>query len=362
MITRLYTRLFWHRGEKEKALSWGHKSLILVDSHHYERLAAIDWGWVMPILLELYSRGIMQGCVKKIFTVVGDDARSALMSMQKFVDTPISQAITEILKTLPLAIHPGLRVNCLGRFRVFKGKEEIPAENWRSKKAKILFKLLVHFRSHGYVSKEVFMEHLWPEEDPDKTAKRFHVALTTLRRILEPNLERGQASAYLKSDGDTYLLDLGKDGIVDIEAFEEACQKADSTRDDIQSIRFLLEADRLYTGDFLEEDLYEPWCLQERDRVKALYLSVLASIIDYFMHKREIETAIKYCYNYLNIDAYAEDIYQNLMNLYAISKNKPMVLKTYERCKDKIINDLGCPLSRESELLADNLLQVLIPD
>ena len=316
----------------------------------------------MPILLELYSRGIMQGCVKKIFNVVGDDARPALLSMQKFVDTPISQAITEILKTMPVAIHPSLRVNCLGRFRVFKGKEEIPAEHWRSRKAKMLFKLLAHLRSHGYVSKEVFMEHLWPEEDPEKTSKRFHVALTTLRRVLEPNLERGQTSAYLKSDQDTYLLDLGKDGIVDLNAFDEACRKANSTLDDTQSIRFLLEADRLYTGDFLEEDLYEPWCMQERDRVKALYLSVLASIVDYFMHRREIETAIKYCYNYLDIDAYAEDIYQNLMNLYALSGNKPMVLKTYERCKDKIINDLGCPLSQESELLAVNLLQVLIPD
>jgi ATP/maltotriose-dependent transcriptional regulator MalT/two-component SAPR family response regulator len=357
MITRLYTRLSWHRGEKEEALSWGHKGLILADNHHYERLVAIDWGWLMPILLELYSRGVMQGCVKKIFNVVGDDARPALMSMQKFVDTPISQAITEILKTMPVAIHPGLRVNSLGRFKVFKGKEEIPAEHWRSRKSKMLFKLLVHLRSHGYVSKEVFMEHLWPEEDPEKTAKRFHVALTTLRRVLEPTLERGQASAYLKSDGDTYLLDLGKDGIVDLDAFEEACRKANSTLDDSQSIRFLLEADRLYTGDFLEEDLYEPWCLQERDRVRALHLSVLASIVDYFMHRREIETAIKYCYNYLDIDAYAEDIYQNLMNLYALSGNKPMVLKTYERCKDKIINDLGCPLSQESELLAENLLQ-----
>jgi len=44
------------------------------------------------------------------------------------------------------------------------------------------------------------------------------------------------------------------------------------------------------------------------------------------------------------------------MNLYALSGNKPMVLKTYERCKDKIISDLGCPLSQESELLAEKLL------
>jgi hypothetical protein len=50
------------------------------------------------------------------------------------------------------------------------------------------------------------------------------------------------------------------------------------------------------------------------------------------------------------------------MNLYALNGNKPMVLKIYERCKDKIINDLRRPLSRESELLAENLIQVLIPD
>jgi two-component SAPR family response regulator len=183
------------------------------------------------------------------------------------------------------------------------------------------------------------------------------VALTTLRRILEPNLERGQLSTYLKSDEDTYLLDLGKDGFTDLDAFEEACRKAKDSTDAQLCIKYLLDADRLYNGDFLEEDLYEPWCLQERERLKELHLSVLASIIDYFAQKKELETAIKYSHSYLAIDAYAEDIYQNLMKLYALTGNKPMVIKTYERCKDNIIRDLGCPLSHETELLAEELLQ-----
>src|SRR5208283_1840002 len=91
-------------------------------------------------------------------------------------------------------------------------------------------------------------------------------------------------------------------------------------------IKYLLDADRLYNGDFLEEDPYEPWCLLERERLKELHLSVLASIIDYLAQKRELDTAIKYSHSYLAIDAYAEDIYQNLMKLYALTGNKPMVL------------------------------------
>jgi len=59
---------------------------------------------------------------------------------------------------------------------------------------------------------------------------------------------------------------------------------------------------------------------------------------------------------YLVIDTYAEDIYQHLMRLYANVGNNSMVLKTYERCKDQIASDLGCPLSQETELLAEALL------
>jgi two-component SAPR family response regulator len=308
-------------------------------------------------MLELYARKIMQGFIEEILAIPGEGARLALQNIQKSVEGYASQAAADILQAIPQSVQAGLRVSCLGKFRVMKAALEIPPEQWKSRKAKMLFKLLVYMRPRGYVSKEVFMEHLWPEEDPLKTAKRFHVALTTLRRILEPGLERGRSSAYLKSEGDTYLLDLGKDGYVDVDAFEEACVKANSSPDESLSIRALLDADRLYTGGYLEEDLYEPWCMQERERLKDLHLSALASIIDYFKLHRELETAIKYCNSYLSIDAYAEDIYQILLKLYSLTGNRPMVLKTYERCRENIITDLGCPLSRETELLAGELLR-----
>jgi LuxR family transcriptional regulator, maltose regulon positive regulatory protein len=356
MVFRLYAHLYWQKGLVEDALASLHKCLRIAEANRFEESVARDWEWLMPLLVILYSRGVMQGCIQKIFSVAGDNARLGLMSLQKNAEPQSAQAAADILKALPGPCRPGLLVHCLGRFQVFKGQEEIPAGSWKSSKSRMLFKLLVHYRKKGFVSKEVFMEHLWPEDDPAKTSTRFHVALTTLRRVLEPGLKRGLPSAYLKSDGDTYLLDLGKDGSVDVESFEEACSKVKTAQDDARAIDCLLEAERLYAGDFLSEDPYEPWCTKERDRIREMYLTVLAGIIDFFFSKERYAKAIDYCSRYLAADAYAEDVYQHLMRLHALTGNNTMVLKTYERCKDLIIADLGCPLSRKTEALAKELL------
>jgi two-component SAPR family response regulator len=220
----------------------------------------------------------------------------------------------------------------------------------------MLFKLLLHCRGRGFTAKEVFIEHLWPEDDPEKTSSRFHVALTTLRRILEPDLRRGVPSAYLKSEGDAYLLDLGEGGSVDLEEFEEACSKARTVADEERAAGHLMEAERLYRGDFLAEDLYEPWCMEERERVKAMYLSVLSGLVDYHISRKDYAKAADYCGAHLSADAYAEDVYQQLMRLYALLGNNSMVLKTFEKCRDMIAVDLGCPLSRRTESLARELI------
>jgi LuxR family transcriptional regulator, maltose regulon positive regulatory protein len=349
-------RISWQRGRVEDALAHLHQCLRIAEVNGFLRVVAQEWVWLMLPLVMLYARGIMQGGIREIFGIAGEDARAGLMGLQRHVAGQEAQAVVEILKSLPEAPRPGLKVRCLGRFQVFRGQEEIPAEQWKSSRSKMLFKLLVHYRGRGFVNKEVFIEHLWPEDDPGKTSTRFHVALTTLRRILEPGLKRGHASAYLKSDGDAYLLDLGRDGSVDLEIFEEACGKASRELEAAGAGEVFFETERFYQGDFLAEDPYEPWCMEERDRIKGLYLAVLAGIIDFLSTRREYAQAIDYCNKYLAIDAYAEDIYQRLMNLFALSGNNSMVLKTYDRCRDQVAGDLGCPLSRKTESLARELL------
>lgn len=310
---------------------------------------------VVP-LASLYERGEMRDYIQRVFTGIDPDLQATLSQMESMGTPEISHACRTILDALPPAPAPGLRVYTFGKFRIFRGDKEIPASDWKSKKARMLFKLFLHYRAKGYVNKEVFMEHLWPEEDPKKTAKRFHVALASLRKILEPYPHQGVPSSYILGEGDNYLLDLGNGGWIDLEEFENACTKSQEAADPETALNHLSKAAGIFRGDFLEEDLYEPWCANERARLKEKYLLVLASIVDYHEMKKDYPRAIDFCGKYLACDAYAEDMYQRLMRYHALSGNRAMVKKTYERCRRSLVEDLDCPLSRETELLARELI------
>ena len=99
------------------------------------------------------------------------------------------------------------------------------------------------------VTREQLMELLWPGEDPAKLGNRLSVALTTLRTVL------GRDPDVIRADADAVSLDLTRVA-VDVERFLAEVERRDRARRD---------AERLYAGDFLEEDAYEDWALDLRD-------------------------------------------------------------------------------------------------
>jgi DNA-binding SARP family transcriptional activator len=251
---------------------------------------------------------------------------------------------------------PPLKIHLLGKFRLFADAQEILAKKWKSKKARTLFQFLLYARSRGYVNKEVLMELLWPEEDPQKTAKRFHVALASLRKTLQPDLQRGTPSSYISRDNDSYTIDVGEEGWVDIDNFIEELNLAKQQENLEKSIAHYLNAESIYQGDFLEEDLYSDWCIEARENFRSEYLQLLKEIIEYYDGQKDYKKCIQYAKKYLKLDKYAEDIYQLLMTYYANTGNKAMVAKTFEKCNDIIENDLNCPISNETKKLYQDLI------
>jgi DNA-binding SARP family transcriptional activator len=256
---------------------------------------------------------------------------------------------------VPKLHTPSLKVYLFGKFRVLRGDQEIPDKRWKSKKAQMIFKYLLYHRPKGYLKKDVLMELLWPEEDPVKTAKRFHVALASMRRTLEPEITRGTPSAYISRSGDAYHIDVGDEGYVDIDNFKKELKLAKKKENPEESIEHLLKAEAMYRGDFLEEDLYVQWCDEEREKLKDQYLQLLEEIIKHYHVKKNYKTCIGYVKKYLSVDKYAEDIYQLLMIYYSRTGNKGLVKRTFEKCKDHIEKDLDYPLSEETEKLYHEL-------
>jgi len=143
---------------------------------------------------------------------------------------------------------------------------------------------------------------------------------------------------------------------VDLEEFDKECRLAREASDADEAFIHLLRAESLYQGDFLEEDVFEFWCAEDRARIKALYLSVLASIIEYHECRKDYSRVIESCNRYLQADPYAEDMYQRLMRYYAGQGNNAMVKKIYERYSEAICRELKCPLSKETELIYRELV------
>jgi DNA-binding SARP family transcriptional activator len=251
---------------------------------------------------------------------------------------------------------PALKVHLLGKFRLFDDAQEILAKRWKSRKARTLFQFLLYSHSRGYVNKEVLMELLWPEEDPKITAKRFHVALASLRKTLEPEITRGTPSSFISRDNDSYTIDVGDKGWVDIDNFIEELNLAKQQENQEKSIAHYLNAESIYQGDFLEEDLYSEWCIEARENFRSEYLQLLREIIEYYDGNEDHKKCIQYAKKYLNFDKYAEDIYQLLMTYYAQLGNRAMVVKTFEKCTDSIENDLNCPISNETKSLYQELI------
>src|SRR5512146_2852024 len=82
-------------------------------------------------------------------------------------------------------VHPELRIQLLGEFVVWVGGERIPTEQWKSRRARNLVKLLALAPGHR-LHRDQISEILWPGSDPSAATNNFHQSLYAARRVLEP--------------------------------------------------------------------------------------------------------------------------------------------------------------------------------
>jgi DNA-binding SARP family transcriptional activator len=200
-----------------------------------------------------------------------------------------------------------LALQTLGGFRVLRHGEPIPPEEWRSKKARDLLKMLAARRGRP-VSRDQAIEALWPDENPDATGNRLSVALSTLRSVLDPDRARSQDHYVVTSDG---ALRLSLDSVeLDVASFLDAAEtglrewRSAASQDAVPQLEIAEEA---YTGDFLEEDRYEDWAEPLRNEARAVYVDVLRALA-------ESTRAGKYFLRIIERDPYDEQAHLGLVS------------------------------------------------
>jgi DNA-binding SARP family transcriptional activator len=119
---------------------------------------------------------------------------------------------------------PTLRVRVFGGLRVWVGEREVTDADWTRPKARSLFAYL-SVRSHRVIDPADVLELFWPLQEIDEARNSLRVAVSYIRKALEPGRPKGSDSTYLQYDGQMILLNPGEAGWVDADAFGRLAER-----------------------------------------------------------------------------------------------------------------------------------------
>ncbi len=345
----------WHQ-DKDK----GREKFLSVLSLHTERKKygfVEERHWIVPFLVDLYAEGHLRDYIFDTLKKIGSDAILDLKQILRESRGPsVKKAASHLLSNLPRPDPPGLKIHLLGRFRVLVGDREISPGKWGNQKVRSLFQYLAFSRHQGYVNRDILIEMLWPDQDPGKTVNRFHVTMTSLRRVLEPDLPDGAPSSYISRQADTYRLCLGQEGWVDMTVFTDEMARAHREKDAFKAFSHCREAVLAYSGELLAEAPFCDWCSTTRQDLQNKYLSALETMIAFYETRKDYEKCIRLAETYLSVDKTAEKMVRKLMRLYAGTGNLVQAASTLKRCRETLRTELDCPVEPETEELAQRLL------
>lgn len=158
------------------------------------------------------------------------------------------------------------------------------------------------------------MHALWPGEDAERLGNRLSVALATVRGVLDPE-KRFPPDQFVVADGHAAGLVVSHLA-VDVETFlaqARAGLRADAERRLDEADALLEAAEAAYTGEFLEEDVYEDWAAPLREETRAAYVAVARALARLADRRGDDEAAVRYRLRILERDRYDEEAHLGLV-------------------------------------------------
>jgi DNA-binding SARP family transcriptional activator len=245
--------------------------------------------------------------------------------------------------------EPDLRAYCLGNFELWLGHSLIT--QWAGTKSKSLLKLmLAAFPSQ--VPATSLMDAMWPGVEEDLARQRLHTAISELRRVLRTT--QPEAGNLIISQGGCYGIDPQARIWIDTLEFERARRAGEQYE---QIGRMDLAADSLraavaiYRGEFLEEDIFADWPLEQRERLKSDYLTLLTRLGQWAFSAGDYDACLRWGRMTLECDPCREDAHRLLMRGYSRMGQRAMALRQYRQCVDALRRELDALPEAESDAL-----------
>ena len=218
---------------------------------------------------------------------------------------------------------------------------------FRTHKTGALLAYLAYYRQQPH-SREVLIELHWPEDASESGRHSLRMALSSLRRQLEPP---GVPSGAVII-ANRFSVQLNPAAVTtDVAGFGAALQSAAQAPSDTERVRYLAEAVELYRGELLL-GYYEEWMLPEQRRLEELFFEALGRLITHLEGSGDLHRALDYARRGVSADPLREEAHRDLMRLYAAVGQHDAALQQFHELERLLKEKLGAAPSVATRALA----------
>jgi DNA-binding SARP family transcriptional activator len=242
----------------------------------------------------------------------------------------------------PAAAAPPVRLCCLGRFSLELDGTEVDLSAVKPRARELLRLLALH--QGRPVHREVLVEALWPEAGAAAGTRSLQVAVSALRRVIEPDSARGGSQVLLR-EGDSYRLALPDPAVSDVAEFTAARTVARQAvaGDDVPAARRALERARAaYRGDLLPEDGPAEWVVKARDQLRLQAVELAAVEAGLALDGGDPAGAAAACTWALALDPYQDGVWRQLVRAHEAAGDAAAAYRAGQEY-ERILGELGLP-------------------
>jgi two-component SAPR family response regulator len=252
-----------------------------------------------------------------------------------------------------------LRAYCLGNFEVHLNEKRL--DKWSSLKSKSLLKFLISRRGKP-VTKDVLIEMLWPNCNPEVGSNNLKSAIYALRQVFRQVELKDNNKAnhpFVQFSEARYMLSPKLEVWVDVDDFEQiwmAGQRLEKQCDMEGAAKQYQLAEELYQGDYLEDEPYAEWTLLRREALKDVYLAILGKLASISFKANDYDNCIMYSQKILDKDSCHEEAYRRLIRCYVRLGQRHRAQQWYNLCVATLNRELDSMPDSETTSLYHQLL------
>ncbi len=234
-----------------------------------------------------------------------------------------------------------LQVHTLGRTRLQVGDENRGGDWLRQRPGQVL-EFLVCSR-HRVATSEQISEAVWPRSAQPWSNASVRHQVHMLRERLEPERDSNEASRFVLTRRGGYMLN-PEQVWIDADEFEDNARTGLSLFVQGEGDAALAPLERalhLYEGDFLSDDPYAEWALEERDRLRELAGRELRAIISLKRSAGDLDAVTDHARRLAGMEPFDMDVQRDFLEVCLERGKRSEAIRRYTLIRRRVRREFG---------------------